>query len=183
MLSWEWIACSWENPQPSSPPSSRTGMLQTDGGREGLSACPADGQASGFPAPGSTPGASSSSPRLRSVRWSGLHWTRKSGGPHKVTRDLWFAAGPCRTGQNGTGVDRKTVASSMCRQGVEGIVPRRFRSVTPLGDTRVHAIPDLIARRCDTGVLDAVWTSDITYCEPARAGCTYVLSGTPAGVV
>lgn len=65
--------------------------------------------------------------------------------------------------RNGTGVDRKTVAGSLRRQGLEGISPRRFRPVTPIGDTRVHSIPDLVARKWDTGVLDAVWISDITY--------------------
>lgn len=65
--------------------------------------------------------------------------------------------------RNGTGVDRKTVAVSMRRQGLEGISPRRFRPVAPIGDERVHSIPDLVARKWDTGVLDAVWISDITY--------------------
>jgi putative transposase len=65
--------------------------------------------------------------------------------------------------RNGTGVDRKTVASSMRRQGLEGISPRRFRPVAPIGEARVHSIPDLVARKWDTGALDAVWISDITY--------------------
>lgn len=63
--------------------------------------------------------------------------------------------------RNGTGVDRKTVASSMRRQGLEGISPRRFRPVGPVGEARVHSIPDLVARKWDTGALDAVWISDI----------------------
>jgi transposase InsO family protein len=65
--------------------------------------------------------------------------------------------------RKGTGVDRKTVASSMRRQGLEGISPRRFRPVAPIGEARVHSIPDLVARKWDTGALDAVWISDITY--------------------
>jgi putative transposase len=65
--------------------------------------------------------------------------------------------------RNGTGVDRKTVAASMRRQGLEGISPRRFRPVSPIGEERVHSIPDLVARKWDTGALDAVWISDITY--------------------
>ncbi|MDQ0672745.1 putative transposase [Pseudarthrobacter siccitolerans] len=65
--------------------------------------------------------------------------------------------------RNGTGVDRKTVAASMRRQGLEGISPRRFRPVAPIGEARVHSIPDLVARKWDTGELDAVWISDITY--------------------
>lgn len=65
--------------------------------------------------------------------------------------------------RTGTGVDRKTVASSMRRQGLEGISPRRFRPAAPIGEVRVHSIPDLVARKWDTGALDAVWISDITY--------------------
>lgn len=65
--------------------------------------------------------------------------------------------------RNGTGVDRKTVASSMRRQGLEGVSPRRFRPVAPIGEARVHSIPDLVARKWDTGALDTVWISDITY--------------------
>ena len=41
--------------------------------------------------------------------------------------------------------------------------PRRFRPVAPIGETRVHSIPDLVARKWDTGALDTVWISDITY--------------------
>ena len=51
----------------------------------------------------------------------------------------------------------------MRRQGLEGISPRRFRPVAPIGQARVHSIPDLVARKWDTGALDAVWISDITY--------------------
>ncbi len=65
--------------------------------------------------------------------------------------------------RNGTGVDRKTVAASRRRQGLEGVSPRRFRPVAPIGEVRVHSIPDLVARKWDTGALDAVWISDITY--------------------
>jgi putative transposase len=65
--------------------------------------------------------------------------------------------------RNGTGADRKTVAASMRRQGLEGISPRRFRPAATIGEARVHSIPDLVARKWDTGALDAVWTSDITY--------------------
>jgi putative transposase len=53
--------------------------------------------------------------------------------------------------RNGTGVDRKTVAASMRRHGLEGISPRRVRPVTPISEERVHSIPDLVARKWDTG--------------------------------
>ncbi len=70
--------------------------------------------------------------------------------------------------RNGTGVDRKTVAASMRRQGLEGISPRRFRPAAPIGEARVHSLPDLVARKWDTGTLDAVWISDITYLRTAE---------------
>lgn len=62
----------------------------------------------------------------------------------------------------GTAAD-KTVASSMRRQGLEGISPRRFRPVATIGEARVDSIPELVARKWDTGALGAVWISDITY--------------------
>ncbi len=63
----------------------------------------------------------------------------------------------------GVSVDVKTVAVSMRRQGLEGISPRKFKPLPPLGKVRVHSIPDLVERRWDAGALDAIWISDITY--------------------
>jgi putative transposase len=64
---------------------------------------------------------------------------------------------------DGERVSRKTVAASLRRQGLVGICPRRFAPAT----TVVHldaALPqDLVRRRFDTGALNRVWTSDITY--------------------
>jgi putative transposase len=65
--------------------------------------------------------------------------------------------------RGGVAVDRKTVAASMRRLGIEGISPRRFRPVAGLGGVRTHSIPDLVERGWDTGRLNAVWISDITY--------------------
>lgn len=65
--------------------------------------------------------------------------------------------------KEGVWVDRKTVAASMRRQGLVGISPRRFRPVTTLPGTRTHSIPDLCQRRWDTGSVDSVWVTDITY--------------------
>ena len=60
-------------------------------------------------------------------------------------------------------VNVKTVAASMRRQGLEGISPRMFTPVTTIPGTPTHQVPDRVERRWDTGALDRVWISDITY--------------------
>lgn len=65
--------------------------------------------------------------------------------------------------ENGHTVSRKTVAASLVRQGLHGISPRTFAPVTTVVDRDAPPIPDLVKRRFDAGVLNAVWTSDITY--------------------
>ncbi|XAS75376.1 IS3 family transposase [Dermatophilaceae bacterium Sec6.4] len=55
--------------------------------------------------------------------------------------------------EGGEVVSRKTVAKLMAADGIRGISPRRWRPVTIITDTSVHAIPDLLARRFDQGVL------------------------------
>ena len=60
-------------------------------------------------------------------------------------------------------VSRKTVAKLMRTNEIRGISPRPWRPVTTLPDASTHSIPDLVERRFDRGVLNAVWTSDITY--------------------
>ena len=63
----------------------------------------------------------------------------------------------------GERVARKTVAASWRRQRLAGISPRRFTPVTTVID-RAAAVPeDLAGRRFDTGAINRVWTSDITY--------------------
>jgi putative transposase len=62
----------------------------------------------------------------------------------------------------GTRVSRKTVAASLRRQGLAGICPRRFAPATTVVDLEAPVPKDLVRRRFDTGVLDRVWTSDIT---------------------
>ncbi|MEE6169639.1 MULTISPECIES: IS3 family transposase [unclassified Mycolicibacterium] len=60
-------------------------------------------------------------------------------------------------------VSRKTVAAPLRRQGLAGISPRTFAPATTLVDLDAPPIPDLVKRRFDAGVVNAVWTSDITY--------------------
>lgn len=60
-------------------------------------------------------------------------------------------------------VSVKTVAKLMRSAGVEGISPATWHPVTTTRDGAVHTIPDLVGRVFDRGVLDEVWTSDITY--------------------
>lgn len=70
-------------------------------------------------------------------------------------------------------MNRKTVAQSMRRQGLEGVSPRRFRPVTTIPGTRTHSIPDLCQRHWDTGSVDAVWITDITYLR-TKTGWVYL---------
>ena len=64
---------------------------------------------------------------------------------------------------DGERVSRKTVAASLRRQRLAGICPRRFAPATTVVDLDAPVPKDLVGRRFDTGVLDRVWTSDITY--------------------
>jgi putative transposase len=64
---------------------------------------------------------------------------------------------------DGQRVSRKTVAASLRRQDLAGICPRRFAPATTVVDLDAVAPKDLVGRRFDTGVLNRIWTSDITY--------------------
>lgn len=76
-----------------------------------------------------------------------------TGGP-RITREL---------AAKGVVVDRKTVAASMRRQGLEGISPSMFTPVTTIQDPAARGFADHAQRRWDQGRLDAIWISDITY--------------------
>lgn len=75
--------------------------------------------------------------------------------------------------RHGVVVNEKTVAKSMRRQGLEGISPRRFTPVTTLPGVQTYHIPDLVERQWDTGQLNAVWITDITYL-PTWEGFVYL---------
>ena len=60
-------------------------------------------------------------------------------------------------------LNRKTVAKRMRMMGTEGISTRAFVPVTTIQSTRKSRLPDLVKRMFDTGELNRVWMSDITY--------------------
>jgi len=75
--------------------------------------------------------------------------------------------------EDGEIVSRKTVAASMKRQQLHGISPRKFTPVTTIPDHNRANPEDLVERVWDTGMLDRVWTSDITYL-PTGQGWIYL---------
>ena len=60
-------------------------------------------------------------------------------------------------------LNRKTVANRMRMMGIEGISPRAFVPATTIQSKRKSTLPDLVRRMFDTGELNRVWMSDITY--------------------
>ena len=68
----------------------------------------------------------------------------------------------------GVYVNRRTVAKRMRMMGIEGISPRAFVPVTTIQSKRKSTLPDLVKRMVDTGELNRVWMSDITYLRTAE---------------
>ncbi|WKS42477.1 IS3 family transposase [Corynebacterium propinquum] len=60
-------------------------------------------------------------------------------------------------------LNRKTVAKRMRLVGIEGISPRAFVPVTTIQAKHKSSLPDLVKHMFDTGELNRVWMSDITY--------------------
>ena len=63
--------------------------------------------------------------------------------------------------REGTDVDRKTVAKSMLRQGLEGISPKKFTPVTTIPGVDTYKIPDRVKR--------ALPVSECVDCAPESA--------------
>lgn len=72
--------------------------------------------------------------------------------------DVYGAPGVhAQLAREGTFVDRKTVAKSMLRQGLEGISPKKFTPVTTIPGVDTYKIPDRVKRGWDQGGLNRVW--------------------------
>jgi putative transposase len=69
---------------------------------------------------------------------------------------------------DGERVSRKAVAASLRRQQLAGISPRTFAPATTVVDLDAPVPKDRVRRRFDTGELNRVWTSDITYLRTAE---------------
>jgi putative transposase len=67
--------------------------------------------------------------------------------------------------EDGEVVSGKTVAKLMRCSGIVGISPRKWTPVTTVQGLDQAPCPDRVNRAFDTGVLNAVWLSDITYLD------------------
>jgi transposase InsO family protein len=64
--------------------------------------------------------------------------------------------------EDGEIISRKTVAKTMHTLGLVGICPKKWKTTTVTNDQDTYPA-DLVKRSWDTGVLNQVWVSDITY--------------------
>jgi putative transposase len=64
--------------------------------------------------------------------------------------------------EQGVTITRKTVAKVMNQLRIQGVSPRPWRVTTQV-DHHAAPHPDLVNRTFDTGAVDRVWISDITY--------------------
>jgi transposase InsO family protein len=90
-----------------------------------------------------------------------------SGGTYGAPRLVWDLRA------EGWEVSVKTVAKALRLAGLEGISPRTFHPPTTTRGPDPFPVDDLVARRFDQGVKDAVWFSDITYL-PTGEGWAYL---------
>ncbi len=67
--------------------------------------------------------------------------------------------------EDGEVVSAKTVAKLMRASNIRGISPRKWTPVTTVQGVDQAPCPGLVNRQFDTGVLNAVWVSDITYLD------------------
>jgi transposase InsO family protein len=67
--------------------------------------------------------------------------------------------------EDGETVSAKTVAKLMRANNIRGISPRKWTPVTTVAGVDQAPCPDRVNRAFDTGVLNAVWVSDITYLD------------------
>ena len=117
--------------------------------------------------------------RLLEVSRSGFYaWLKREPSPRAVRTDRieqkvrWFHGASDEVSgaprilvdlrEDGEIVSRKTVAKTMRSLGLVGISPKRWKTTTVKGDQDTYPM-DLVKRSWDTGALNQVWVSDITY--------------------
>jgi transposase InsO family protein len=63
---------------------------------------------------------------------------------------------------DGETISKKTVAKTMRKLGLKGVCPKRWKTTTITNTSDTYP-SDLVQRRFDTGALNQVWVSDISY--------------------
>jgi putative transposase len=88
----------------------------------------------------------------RKVRWFHRESDEVYGSP-RILADLR---------DDGEAISRKSVAKTMRKLGLVGVAPKRWRTTTVTDRADAYP-PDVLKRQWDTGALNRVWISDITY--------------------